>query len=130
MENGEFGIRNWIFINGNVIGQKSFSFAVKIVRVYKCLCDTKMEYVLSKQLLRAGTSIGANVAEAQQAQSKADFISKMSIALKEAEETIYWIKLLNATGYLDDGDAEKLLTDSIELKKILVSILRTSRESG
>ena len=79
----------------NVIESKTFDFAIRIVNLYKYLCDQKKEYVLSKQVLRSGTSIGANVAEAQQAQSRLDFISKMSIALKETTETKYWLKLLN-----------------------------------
>ena len=91
----------------NVIENKSFGFAVRIVKLYKYLCDKKKEYVLSKQLLRSGTSIGANVAEAQQAQSKADFISKISIALKETTETKYWLKLLNATDFLSDNEIKK-----------------------
>lgn len=84
----------------NIIEKKSFDFAIRIVKLYKFLCNEKNEFVLSKQLLRSGTSIGANVAEAQQAQSKADFISKISIALKEATESKYWLRLLNATDYI------------------------------
>ena len=79
------------------VEQKSFQFAVRIVRLYKYLRSVKKEFVLAKQLLRSGTSIGANVAEAQQAQSRADFISKMNIALKETAETNYWLRLLHAT---------------------------------
>lgn len=87
----------------NVIENKSFQFAIRIVRLYKFLCEEKKEYILSKQLLRAGTSIGANVTESQQAQSKLDFVSKISIALKEASETKYLIKLLGATEYLSEN---------------------------
>ena len=83
----------------NIIESKSFDFAIRIVNLYKDLPDGKKENILSKQLLRSGTSIGANVAEAEQAQSKSDFVSKMSIALKEASETKYWIKLLKATDF-------------------------------
>ena len=108
--------------------EKSFSFAVRIVRMCLFLRHTKKEYVLSKQILRSGTSIGANVSEAQQAQSKADFIAKMSIALKEAAETNYWIRLLQATGYLTERGASSLLTDCRELERILTAILRTSKE--
>lgn len=85
----------------NVSVQKSFDFAVRIVNLYKYLTNEQKEYVLSKQLLRCGTNIGANISEAQRAQSKADFISKMSIALKEANETLYWLKLLYKTDYLN-----------------------------
>ena len=85
----------------NLILDKSFAFAVRIVKLYKYLCDEQKEYVLSKQLLRCGTSIGANINEAQAGQSKADFIAKMSIASKEARETNYWIELLIETKYLN-----------------------------
>ena len=111
----------------NVIENKSFGFAVRIVKLYKYLCDKKKEYVLSKQLLRSGTSIGANVAEAQQAQSKADFISKISIALKETTETKYWLKLLNATDFLSDNEIKTILADCVEIEKILTTILKSSK---
>ena len=112
-------------IMGNVIEEKSFQFAIQIVDLYKYLYDEKHEYVLSKQILRAGTSIGANVAEAQQAQSRPDFLSKLSIALKETSETKYWLKLLNATGYLTDTRFQLAIEDCIELEKILVSIIKS-----
>ena len=112
----------------NVIEKKSFHFAIRIVNLYKYLCDKKKEYVLSKQVLRSGTSIGANVAEAQQAQSKADFISKISIALKETTETKYWLRLLNASDYLSDNEIVTILSDCVELEKILTSILKSSKE--
>ena len=108
--------------------KKSFDFAIRIVKLYKYLCNNKKEYVLSKQVLRSGTSIGANVAEAQQAQSKADFISKLSIALKETTETKYWLRLLNATNYLNQSEIKSILDDCIEIEKILTSILRSSKE--
>ncbi len=112
----------------NIIEKKSFDFAVRIVRLYKYLCDKKKEFVLSKQLLRSGTSIGANVAEAQQAQSKADFISKISIALKETTETKYWLRLLNATDYLSDIEIKTILADCVEIEKILTAILKSSKQ--
>ena len=96
--------------------------------MYKYLCKNKKEYVLSKQVLRSGTSIGANVSEAQQAQSKADFISKISIALKEATETNYWLRLLNATEYLSQSEINSILDDFIAIEKILTAILRSSKE--
>ena len=111
----------------NIIEQKSFEFAVRIVNLYKHLSETKKEFVLSKQLLRSGTSIGANVAEAEQAQSKADFISKMSIALKEASETKYWIRLLTSTNYLTEAESASILNDCVELEKILVSIIKSTK---
>lgn len=112
----------------NIIEKKSFDFAVRIVRLYKFLCDKKKEFVLSKQLLRSGTSIGANVAEAQQAQSKADFISKISIALKETTETQYWLRLLNAADYLSDVEIKTILADCVEIEKILTTILKSSKQ--
>ena len=112
----------------NVIEIKSFNFAVSIVNLYKNLTDTKKEYVLSKQLLRSGTSIGANVAEAEQAQSKPDFVSKMNIALKETSETKYWIKLLKATEFLSEKESNSLLADCVELEKLLVSIIKSSKQ--
>ena len=109
------------------IEQKSFQFAVRIVNLYKYLRKEKKEFVLSKQLLRSGTSIGANVAEAQQAQSRADFISKLSISLKEAAETNYWLRLLHATDYLDDAEFRSVHNDCRELERILTSILKSAR---
>ena len=111
----------------NVIKTKSFNFAVRIINLYKYLTDKKNEYVLSKQLLRSGTSIGANVAEAEQAQSKPDFVSKMNIALKETSETKYWIKLLQATDYLSKEESNSILDDCVELEKILVKIVKSSK---
>ena len=97
----------------NIIEEKSFAFAVRIVNLYRHLNETKKEFVLSKQLLRSGTSIGANVAEAEQAQSTLDFISKMSIALKETSETKYWIRLLASTNYLTEAEAVSILNDCV-----------------
>jgi len=111
----------------NVIEEKSFRFAVRIVKLCKYLRSSKKEYTLSKQLIRSGTSIGANVAEAQQAQSKAEFISKLNIALKEAVETNYWIRLLSATDYMTDAEKKSILADCEELQKILISIIKTSK---
>ena len=111
----------------NVIQEKSFAFAVRIVRLGEYLRREKREYVLSNQVLRSGTSIGANIAESKNAQSDADFISKMNIALKETTETIYWLRVLNATDYLTDAETESLLSDCVELEKILVSIIKTMK---
>jgi len=110
----------------NVIYDKSFKFAIKIVNLYKLLVNKK-EYIISKQLLRSGTSIGANVSEATAAYSKKDFISKMSIASKEARETKYWIELLIATDFLT-GNEKIILNDVKELIRILTSIIKTSQE--
>ena len=111
----------------NIIEEKSFAFAIRIVNLYKHLNETKKEFVLSKQLLRSGTSVGANVAEAEQAQSTADFVSKMNIALKEASETKYWIRLLASTNYLTEAETASILNDCVELEKILVSIVKSSK---
>ena len=111
----------------NIIEEKSFAFAVRIVNLYRHLNETKKEFVLAKQLLRSGTSIGANVAEAEQAQSTPDFVSKMSIALKEASETKYWIRLLASTSYLTEAESVSILNDCVELEKILVSIIKSTK---
>ena len=111
----------------NVIEEKSFQFAVRIVRLNQYLRTTKKEFVLSKQVLRSGTSIGASVAESKHAQSKADFISKMEIALKETSETKYWLRLLKETDYLSDSEFDSIFPDCIELEKILVSIVKTTK---
>ena len=111
----------------NIIVEKSFHFAVRTVKLYKLLCQEQKEYTLSKQLLRSGTSIGANVAEAQQAQSRADFIAKLNIALKETSETKYWLRLLHATEFLTGKQFEYMYADCIELEKLLVSILKSCR---
>ena len=114
----------------NVILEKSFAFAVRAVKLYKYLCDEKKEYVLSKQLLRSGTSIGANINEAQAAQSTNDFVAKMSIASKEARESKYWIDLLSQTGFLDSSEqhTQTLRNDIDELIKMLTSIIKTTQE--
>ena len=110
----------------NVIVDKSKAFALRIIKLYKYLCDTKKEFVLSKQLLRCGTSIGANVKEAIRGQSLADFRAKMSIALKEASETEYWLELLHESSFLSDEEFDSIIADCIELLKILTSIINTS----
>ena len=111
----------------NTIETKSFQFAVRTVKLCKCLQDEKKEFTLTKQLLRAGTSIGANVAEPQQAQSRPDFISKLSIALKEAVETNYWLRLLRATDYLSEKEYFSIITDCRELEKLLTSTIKSTK---
>ena len=113
-------------MHDNVIENKSFDFAVRIVNLHKHLSAEKKEFVLSKQLLRSGTSIGANVSEAVRGQSKADFLAKMSIALKEANESHYWIRLLYKTDFLTEQEFNSIENDNIELIKILSSICKTS----
>ena len=110
----------------NVIKEKSFLFAIEIVSLYKILVERK-EFVLSKQLLRSGTSIGANVRESEHAQSKADFIHKLSIALKEANETEYWIDLLFETKYLSQTEFDIIKPKIVELLKLLTSIINSSK---
>ena len=112
---------------GNSIAEKSMAFAVRIVNLYKYLIETKREYVLSKQVLRAGTSIGANVREANSAQSKADFIAKMSIALKECDETGYWLELLAKTEYLSYEEYCAIEPDCREIFAMLTTILKSAR---
>lgn len=112
----------------NVVYEKSFKFAVKIVSLYKYLINEKKEYTISKQLLRSGTSIGANIKEATQGQSTKDFLSKINIALKEASETEYWLELLIATGYFDETIHNSLVNDCSELNRILSSIVKTTKQ--
>jgi len=113
----------------HTVEEKSFHFAVRIVNLYRYFVESKKEFTLSKQLLRCGTSIGANIAESQQAQSRADFISKLSIALKEAYEADYWLRLLHATNYLSDPEFLSLVGDCREIEKMLTSIIKTTKES-
>ncbi len=114
-------------MNEGITEQKSFEFAVRAVKVYRYLTESKKESVLSKQLLRCGTSIGANVSEAQRGQSKPDFLSKMSIALKEANESAYWLRLLHRTGYLSDKQFESLYEDVNELIRLLIATCKTAQ---
>lgn len=109
----------------NIIQKKSYEFALQIILLYQKLCKNN-EFVLSKQLLRSGTSIGANVEEAQAAQSRADFISKMSISSKEARETCYWLRLLRDSKTVEKGEADQLLSEAESIVNILTSIVKTS----
>ncbi|MBS1534045.1 MAG: four helix bundle protein [Bacteroidetes bacterium] len=114
----------------NVVQIKSYAFAVRIVKLYKQLCENNKEYVLSKQLLRSGTSIAANIEEAIGGQSEKDFLSKLSIAYKEARETLFWIRLLTDTNYIDKTESESLICDADELLKIIGSIQKTLRNKN
>ena len=111
----------------HIIEEKSFQFAIRIVKLSQYLRSSKQDFVLSKQVLRSGTSIGANVAEAQQAQSRADFISKLEIALKETSETKYWIRLLKETDYISECEFNSLFPDCVEIEKLLVSIVKSTK---
>ena len=112
----------------NPIQTKSYAFALRIVKLYRFLCNEKKEYILSKQLVRSGTSIGANVEEAQGGISRADFSNKMSIAYKEAKETHYWLRLLYATDYIDKKSFDSIIEDCDEICKILFSIIKKTRK--
>lgn len=105
-------------------------FAIRIVKVFKHLAEGKKEYILSKQLLRSGTGIGALIREAEQAESKPDFVHKMAIALKECNETLYWIELLHKTEYINDNEFNSINADAEELIKLLVSSIKTAKRNG
>ena len=113
----------------NIILDKSKKFALRIIKLYKYLCLEKKEFVMSKQILRSGTSIGANVREGNRGQTKPDFITKMSIAYKEADETSYWLELLFESGYLNKKSFESIYEDNLELLRLLSSIIITSRRN-
>lgn len=111
----------------NIVKIKSFAFAVRIVRLYQYLCNDKKEFVLSKQVLRSGTSVGAMVREAEHAETKADFKHKMAIAQKEINESIYWIELLKETDYLTNEQFESINNNAIEIIKLITSIIKTTK---
>jgi len=114
----------------SIVKNKSFLFAIRIVNLYKLLVNERKEFVLSKQLLRSGTSVGANVREAVNAQSPADFIHKLAIAQKECDETLYWIELLKETEYLEKKEFSSINKDANELLKIIRSIILTSKKNS
>jgi four helix bundle protein len=111
------------------IRNKSFLFAIRIVKLYQYLVADKKEFVISKQLLRSGTSVGAMVREAEHSESKADFIHKLSIAQKEINESIYWLELLQATDFLKKEEFESINTDAVELIKILTTIIKKTKSN-
>ncbi len=113
----------------NILKIKSFDFALKVIQAYKEIMKTHKEYVLSKQLLRSGTSIGAMIRESEFAQSKADFISKLSIGLKESNETEYWIQLLQKSGYLSNERVRELIEENREIISMLVASIKTAKAS-
>ena len=113
----------------SIIKEKSFTFAVRIVNAYKYFSQEKKEYIMSKQLLRSGTSVGANVREAQNAQSKPDFIHKLSISQKECDETMYWLELLYETHFLDEKEYSELHSEATDLLKIIRSIIITTKQN-
>ena len=111
----------------NVLQEKSLQFAARIVKLHKYLCNEKHETVISKQIIRSGTSIGANINEATYGASKADFVAKLHIALKETAETEYWLRLLLLSEYLVPTESESLINDCLEIKRILVATLKTAK---
>ena len=111
----------------SILKNKTKDFALRTIRLYQYLCKEKQEYILSKQMLRSGTSIGANVAEAFYGQSEADFISKLSIAQKEASETLYWLELLHESEYLQQNEFDSIFRDAEELMKLLTSSIKTMK---
>ena len=116
-------------MNQNVVLEKSKKFAIRIINLYKFLINEKKEFVLSKQILRSGTSVGANVKEAVNAQSRADFISKMYVALKEAGETEYWLELLYKSDYINRNQFENYYNTNEEIIRIITTILKTAKKN-
>lgn len=113
----------------SVVAIKSYAFAIRIVGLYKFLSQNQKEFVLSKQVLRSGTAIGALIKEAEHAQSKADFLNKMNIALKEANETEYWLMLLRDTEYINENEFQSIQKDCAEILKLLISIVKSTKTS-
>ena len=111
----------------NLLIDKSVAFAARIVKLHQHLLKAKKEVIISKQIVRSGTSIGANINEANYGQSKADFVSKMHIALKETADTEYWLKLLHMSGYIDNKMCDSLLEDCLEIKRILIASINTAK---
>lgn len=114
----------------SIVGNKSLAFAKRIAKCYRYLCNKKRESVMAKQLLRCGTSIGANVREGLNAQSRKDFISKLNIALKEAGETDYWLDVIHSAEYFTDQEYDSLKADNDELLKLLTSTIKKTKENG
>ena len=114
----------------NILIEKSLHFAARIIKLNKYLVKDKKETIISKQIIRSGTSIGANINEANYGQSKADFISKMQIALKETAETEYWLRLLVLSDYITEEESKSILDDCLEIKRILISSINTAKENN
>jgi four helix bundle protein len=114
----------------SIVADKSLKFAIRLIKLYKYLSETKREFIISKQLLRSGTAIGALICEAEHAESKADFLHKINISLKEANETNYWLLLLKEGGFLNEIEYENIWKECIELISILASIVKTTKVSS
>ena len=113
----------------NIVADKSIAFAIRMIKAYQFLCKEQHEYIISKQMVRSGTSIGANVCEAEHAESKADFVHKMSITLKEANETNYWLLLLNKSEYINSKEYDSIHKECDELIRLLATIVKTTKKS-
>jgi len=113
----------------NIVKEKSLTFAIRDVNLFRFMVNDKKEYILSKQLLKSGTSIGAMIREADHAESKADFIHKMAIAQKECNETLYWLELLNKTDYISDEQFNSMNTDAVELIRLITSIIKKTKKN-
>ena len=113
----------------SVLSTKSYTFALRIIKLYQFMADERREYVLSKQVLKSGTSIGANIEESVHAQSKVDFVHKLSIAQKEANEANYWLRLLKDAGYIEEKHAESFLTDCEEIQRLLTASIKTAKSN-
>jgi len=116
-------------VKPNIIKEKSFRYAIRTVKVYQLLVSEKKEYILYKQLMRSGTSVGAMIRESEFAESKKDFIHKLSIAQKEINENIYWLELLSATKYLNEKEFDSLNHDAVEIIKLITSIIKSSKKT-
>ena len=127
--NSEFFTTNFMKQKESIVEQKAFKFAVRVINLYKFLQETKKEFVMSKQILRSGTSIGANVNEALSSESSSDFIHKLSIAGKEVRETSYWLRLLQETQFIDSNAFDSIHAECLELLKILNSIILTTKQN-
>lgn len=117
----------WLMMKENVLKEKSFAFAIRVVNLYKFLCKEKNEFVLSKQVLRAGTSVGAMVRESEHAESKSDFIHKLAIAQKEINESIYWLELLFKTEFISIDQFESLNQNAVEIIKLITASIKTAK---
>ena len=114
----------------NLIKDKSFTFAIRVVNLYKYLCDQQKEFIISKQLMRSGTAIGALYREAEHAESKADFIHKLAIAQKEANETMYWLELLEATNYITQSQFDNIYEDALGIFKLITKSIKTAKQNN
>lgn len=116
-------------MKNNLVAEKSIEFSIRLIKLYKILLEERKEYILSKQMLRSGTAVGALIREAEHAQSKADFLNKMNIALKEANENEYWLLLLNKGDFITDKEYESIRNDAVEMIKLLAKIVKTTKET-